>query len=95
MTTASTHLSNDQRFSLADIEDLATAALKLWGVRNSPPQLLKHRENTVYRVQDRSGNPAVLRVHRPGYHDETAILSELRWMTQLNTEGMDLSLIHI
>ena len=90
MTTVSTHLSNDQRFSLADIEDLATAALKLWGVRNSPPQLLKHRENTVYRVQDRSGNPAVLRVHRPGYHDETAILSELQWMTQLNTEGMDL-----
>ena len=90
MSSAPTKLSNDQRFNLADIEDLATAALELWGVKSSPPQLLKHRENTVYRVEDRSGNPAVLRVHRPGYHDETAILSELLWMKQLSREGMDL-----
>ena len=68
MSSAPTNLSNDQRFNLADIENLATAALELWGVTTSPPQLLKHRENTVYRVEDRSGNPAVLRVHRPGYH---------------------------
>ena len=90
MTAASTYLSNDQRFSLADIEDLATAALERWGVRNLSPQLLKHRENTVYRVEDPSGDPAVLRVHRPGYHDETAILSELLWMTQLSSNGIDL-----
>ncbi len=90
MTAAPTHLSNDQRFSLADIENLATAALERWGVRNSPPQLLKHRENTVYRVEDTSGNPAVLRVHRAGYHDEAAILSELLWMTQLSSNGMGL-----
>jgi Ser/Thr protein kinase RdoA (MazF antagonist) len=46
--------------------------------------LVNVSENSTYRVHDpRSGLTAAMRVHRPGYHSEAAILSELAWMEAL------------
>ena len=41
-------------------------------------------ENATYLVRDgRAGEPAVLRLNRPGYHDRQALASELAWTAAL------------
>ncbi len=51
--------------------------------------LLAHRENTVFRVDEiNSGRRFVLRVHRSGYHSDSAIRSELAWMSALKEAGV-------
>lgn len=75
---------------LDDIRRVAKTALQHWGDSVSEPILLKHRENTVFKVRDNSGNAAVLRVHRPGYHDRNALASELAWMSMLSLNGFEL-----
>jgi len=75
---------------LDDIRRLAAHALLHWGDSKYEPVLIKHRENTVFEVRDDAGNPAVLRVHRPGYHDRQALSSELDWMHMLSLNGFEL-----
>jgi Ser/Thr protein kinase RdoA (MazF antagonist) len=72
------------------IQKLAASALQRYEVSgNSEINLLAHRENTVFRVDDtRSGQRFVLRVHRPGYHSDDAIRSELAWMIALDEAGV-------
>ena len=67
---------------------LARDALLRWGVRDCEPQILKVRENAVFRVQAADANAAVLRVHRHGYHSDAALRSELAWLEALNAEGI-------
>ncbi|MHA3023953.1 phosphotransferase enzyme family protein [Mycobacterium sp. BMJ-28] len=50
----------------------------------TPLRLLSLSENATYLVDDDA--PIVLRVHRPGYHTEAAIRSELAWMSALRRE---------
>lgn len=76
--------------TLDEIRRLAKSALHHWGDSNYEPILIKHRENTVFKVVDGAGNPAVLRVHRPGYHDRKALSSELAWMSMLSLNGFEL-----
>ncbi len=66
----------------------ASEALTNWDLGGQTPQLLKYRENAVFRITLKSGQPAVLRLHRPGYHDETALASELSWMAALREAGL-------
>lgn len=66
----------------------ARAALSHWGLSGSALTLLKYRENAVFRVTLDTGEPAVLRLHRPGYHDEAALASELAWMDTLRAGGL-------
>ena len=68
---------------------LARAALVRWGVRECEPEIVKVRENAVFRVAAADGRAAVLRVHRHGYHDDAALRSELAWMEALRTGGID------
>lgn len=75
---------------LEDIRRLAASALLHWGDSMCEPVLIKHRENTVFEVKDNAGNAAVLRVHRPGYHDRKALSSELDWMRMLSLNGFEL-----
>lgn len=82
-----TTLPPDSSDLLADTEELACRALEHWGGSVVRPVLLKHRENAVYRVELSDGLQAVLRVHRPGYHTDAALLSELRWMGYLQANG--------
>ncbi|OCP22529.1 MULTISPECIES: phosphotransferase [unclassified Ensifer] len=66
----------------------AREAVAHWGLENAKPMLLKYRENAVFRITLADGEPAVLRLHRPGYHDESALRSELQWMTALRDSGL-------
>ena len=67
---------------------LATVALARWGVRDREPEIVKYRENAVFRVQAADGRDAVLRVHRHGYHSDAALRSELAWLEALHADGI-------
>lgn len=66
----------------------ALAALPAWGLENAELDLIKHRENTVYKVQAVDGKCYALRVHRPGYHSAAEIESEIQWMQALAGNGI-------
>ena len=68
---------------------LAGCALKHWSIDVVDLQLIKFRENAVFRVNAASGKRYALRIHRPGYHSQAAINSELEWMAALSTAGLD------
>ncbi|MGE6781734.1 homoserine kinase [Ensifer adhaerens] len=70
------------------LDDRARQALVHWGVAEQSPELLKYRENAVFRVRLADGRPAALRLHRAGYHGEAALRSELQWMAALGDGGL-------
>ena len=72
----------------ARLTRLAESALLQWGVSDVAPRLIKFRENAVFEVRDNTGERAVLRVHRQGYHSDASLDSELRWMAMLREAGM-------
>jgi Ser/Thr protein kinase RdoA (MazF antagonist) len=67
----------------AALDALVKQAIQRWGIADATPQLLKVRENAIYRVSLGDGRFAVLRIHRRGYHSEAALRSELEWMAFL------------
>lgn len=71
----------------ATLRAQAERLLAHWGSQ-AAPELLKQRENAVFRVAMPDGHPAVLRIHRPDYHSEAALRSELEWMTFLHRQGL-------
>ncbi|MGF6174549.1 phosphotransferase enzyme family protein [Ensifer sp. 4252] len=79
------HLS---RHFLEALEARAQEAIAHWGLADARPELLKYRENAAFRVTLADGEPAALRLHRPGYHDVSALRSELQWMTALRDGGL-------
>jgi Ser/Thr protein kinase RdoA (MazF antagonist) len=56
-----------------------------WGAIG-PVELIADRENAVYRIMQTDA-PAVLRLHRAGYQNETSILSEVQWTKRLVEAG--------
>lgn len=72
---------------LDQVTDLARSALQSWPGIVGAPQLVMHRENTVFRVETEHG-PGALRIHRSGYHSLLAIKSELDWMAHLAANGI-------
>lgn len=74
--------------SLDDIQDSARQAARHWPEIISNPELVMHRENSVFRVEATDG-PHALRLHRLGYHDDAALNSELTWMAMLADKGMN------
>lgn len=68
--------------------DIAKAAARSWNTDGSPPELVKNRENAIFRIKLESGADAALRIHRLGYHDDTALRSELQWMAALGDAGL-------
>jgi Ser/Thr protein kinase RdoA (MazF antagonist) len=73
--------------SLEAVFETARKALDSWLDISGEPQLVMHRENTVFRVGTKTG-PAALRIHRAGYHSHEAIKSELDWMAHLALNGL-------
>ncbi len=67
----------------------ALEALDHWPVQAHEPLLMKYRENAVFRIVLEDGQFAALRLHRPGYHDETSLSSELQFMATLKLGGLD------
>lgn len=72
----------------AALDRRACQALTHWGVADQRPELLKYRENAVFRVRLGDGRPAALRLHRAGYHGVDALRSELQWMAALGDGGL-------
>lgn len=72
---------------LETVTKTARKALESWSDIIGEPQLVMHRENSVFRVETKAG-PAALRIHRAGYHSLNAIQSELDWMAHLAANGL-------
>lgn len=72
------------------LEQLARVALSHWHLEATQLELLKYRENAVFKVtQAASGERFVLRLHRPGYHSDAQLRSELQWMAALREAGIE------
>lgn len=70
------------------LREVARDAGRAWPLDESEPELLKFRENAVFRVALAGGPPAVLRIHRLRYHSDAALRSELQWMAHLRSLGI-------
>lgn len=70
---------------LARIGELAETLLPRYGFSpRAQATLINHSENATYRIDDPDRDaPAILRIHRRGYHSEQAIRSELHWLAAL------------
>ena len=84
--TAFARMNPEQQ--LERMRGFARAALPSWNIDSAALDLLKYRENAVFKVTTGDGKFA-LRVHRPGYHTDAALRSELQWMDALSGAGVD------
>lgn len=84
--TASAHI--DRQEKLARMERIARRALPHWSLGDAELEVLKYRENAVFKATVGAERFA-LRVHRPGYHTDRALNSELQWMDALGAAGID------
>jgi len=79
---------DDEDPELSAIKQLATEVVDNWGLGPIKLNLLKHRENTVFKVSTLDGKNYALRIHRHGYHSNAELSSELKWMQALNQSGI-------
>jgi Ser/Thr protein kinase RdoA (MazF antagonist) len=80
------HLTPQQQSAL--LLQLADKSLRHWGLEGSELALVKYRENAVYQVKAADGRRFALRIHRPGYHSNASLRSELEWMSALLESGI-------
>lgn len=73
---------------IATLTARAASAIAHWNLPDQVPELLKYRENAVFKVRLRDGRPAALRLHRPAYHSPVALASELAFMAVLREKGI-------
>jgi Ser/Thr protein kinase RdoA (MazF antagonist) len=70
------------------VTQLAEQALGRWGMEDAQLTLLKHRENSVFKIEPPRGEPCVMRVHRLNYHTDQQLASELTWLDSLREAGV-------
>jgi Ser/Thr protein kinase RdoA (MazF antagonist) len=75
---------------LKRLETGLRAALPNWDLpQNAPVSLLTISENATFLAEDEArGRRMILRVHRPDYHTEAEILSELAWISAMRDAGV-------
>jgi Ser/Thr protein kinase RdoA (MazF antagonist) len=73
---------------LEQMQALARAALDRWSLTVTDLAPIKVRENAVFRIDLAGGGRAVLRVHRLGYHSDSALESEFAWLRALESAGI-------
>ncbi|MDX6805988.1 phosphotransferase enzyme family protein [Terrihabitans rhizophilus] len=75
---------------LSRLEGGLREKLPSWGLDEaSPLRLLTISENATYLAEDEArGRKVVFRVHRPAYHSEAEIRSELAWTEALRADGV-------
>ncbi len=73
---------------IQDIKALAEVAVTQWDLGKVNLKLLKHRENSVFKVTTQDGTRYALRIHRNDYHNVQQLNSELMWMGALNKDGI-------
>lgn len=71
------------------MQDIARKAAKLWSLTGEA-ELIAQRENTVFKIEEPSGETFALRLHRPGYRLDQEIASELDWMHAVQSAGMNI-----
>ncbi|WP_026038012.1 phosphotransferase enzyme family protein [Halomonas sp. KM-1] len=85
-------MSNDDRrlpqWQTSQLRGLAAEALSYWAFPYRELSLIKYRENAVFKVVAEDGQSFALRLHRPGYHDDAALNSELQWLEALARAGV-------
>lgn len=69
------------------MQSLAERSLISWSLAGASIELLKYRENAVYKVKHRDFTGA-LRVHQPGNRSDDILRSEFEWMRALAAEGL-------
>jgi Ser/Thr protein kinase RdoA (MazF antagonist) len=69
------------------LEAAGHAALRAWGIEDASLDLIKHRENAVFKMTA-GDRPGALRIHRHGYHTDDELRSELQWMQALSEAGI-------
>lgn len=67
--------------------ELAATYATQWGNLTAPPELIRNRENIVFRLRFRDRPDAAMRLHRPGYQTQQTIEAELIWTAQLADQG--------
>jgi len=72
------------RSQVSRLRRLAVKALQEFPVEVSSFKLLKHGENTTFRVNAESGDRYVLRIHRADYHTASQLREELEWMKNVS-----------
>ncbi len=73
---------------LRRLEALVQQALVEFDRVGARVELIKARENAVFKITSVTGEKTALRVHRAGYHTNAALRSELKWMNALNDHGV-------
>ena len=68
---------------------LARQALVDWGLEGSELELIKYRENAVFKVNTSTAERYALRIHRHAYHSDAELRSELQWIAALDAGGID------
>ncbi len=68
---------------------VAQKSLPHWNLQQSKIELLKHRENSVFKITNREDKKFVLRIHRHGYHSDQELQSEINWMRALSSQAID------
>src|ERR1700678_2391880 len=81
-------MNDDPAAFLAEMHALAQSALARWDLAATNLAPIKVRENAVFRIDLESGGRAVLRVHRHGYHTDSALESEFAWLRALESAGI-------
>jgi Ser/Thr protein kinase RdoA (MazF antagonist) len=61
----------------------AEEAVKSFPIKVADIQFVNHGENTTFKIATRSKD-YLLRIHRPQYHTEKAIIEELKWLKKLS-----------
>lgn len=72
--------------STAFYNKIAAKAVQLYYPTFSSVRLLNHSENITYLAERKNGNPAILRLNRPGYHTKTELEAELIWMEAIKKD---------
>jgi Ser/Thr protein kinase RdoA (MazF antagonist) len=73
---------------VARLAALGAGALAAWGLGGARLDLIKYRENAVFRVTGPDGVQRVMRIHRPRYRSDGEIRSEAGWMRALADAGV-------
>ena len=69
------------------MEAAGREALEHWGLEDATLDLIKYRENAVFKVENERFKGA-LRLHRHGYHSDAELRSELQWAQALADAGI-------
>ena len=78
----------DDAGQAAAMTSLAQAALHRWGLHGGELELIKYRENAVFKLMTEDGQRYALRIHRYGYHSDAELRSELQWLSALEASGI-------